>query len=60
MKWTQVDFDGAAVRLDPGMAKNREPREFPFTKELQALLESQGERADTLVTDRGLVVEPGK
>src|SRR5262249_27207753 len=56
LKWNHVDFDEGCVRLDPGMAKGRKPREFHFTKELKLLLESQGRCADELV-DRGLVTE---
>ena len=57
LKWDQVDFDGAVVRLNPGTAKNRKAREFPFTKDLQSVLRAQGTKADALLLDRGTVVE---
>jgi integrase len=41
LTWAHVSFGDAMVRLDPGMAKNDEPRQFPLTAELRALLETQ-------------------
>lgn len=41
LRWDQVDFESAVVRLHPGSSKNEEPREFPFTDELRGLLEEQ-------------------
>jgi integrase len=38
LTWTQVDFDGGRVRLEPGTTKNREGRWFPMTTELRAIL----------------------
>ena len=57
LKWDQVDFDGEVVRLNPGTTKNRKAREFPFTKDLRAILKTQGEKANALLSDRGIVVE---
>ena len=41
LRWRQVDWAGAEVRLDPGTTKNREGRVFPFTTALRTLLERQ-------------------
>src|SRR5205823_6180112 len=41
LRWSQVDFKGGFVRLDPGTTKNREGRVFPLTPELRALLEQR-------------------
>jgi len=57
LRWDQVDFESAVVRLDPGGSKNEEPREFPFTDELHTLLEEQGRKADALLHERGVVTE---
>lgn len=37
-EWRHVDFDANEIRLDPGETKNGEPRVFPLTDELRALL----------------------
>src|SRR5207245_4859692 len=50
LQWHQVDFDASVVRLEPGKTKNREGRQFPFTDELRAILETQ--RADTASLQR--------
>jgi integrase len=41
LQWSQVDFLGGAVRLEPGTTKNGEGREFRLTKELRLILETQ-------------------
>jgi len=41
LQWSNVDFIGGQVRLDPGTTKNGEGRVFPLTAALRALLESQ-------------------
>ena len=38
LRWTNVAFDAAEVRLDPGTTKTGEGRVFPFTARLRALL----------------------
>ena len=38
LRWTNVAFDAAEVRLDPGTTKTGEGRVFPFTAGLRALL----------------------
>jgi integrase len=48
LRWPQVDFKAAIVRLEPGTTKNREARAFPFTEELRSLLEEQRAKADAL------------
>jgi integrase len=37
-EWRHVDFAANEIRLDPGETKNGEPRVFPLTDELRALL----------------------
>ena len=41
LRWPNVDFDGAVVTLDPDVAKNEEPRTFPLTDDLRALLDQR-------------------
>jgi integrase len=41
LQWRNVDFAAGEIRLDAGTTKNREPRVFPMTAELRALLERQ-------------------
>jgi integrase len=52
LRWTNVAFDAAEVRLDPGTTKTGEGRVFPFTAELRALLERR--RAVTRDREREL------
>ena len=39
LTWSQVDWDGGFVRLEPGTTKNQEGRAFPITPALRAILE---------------------
>jgi integrase len=48
LTWAHVSFSEGVVRLDPGMAKNDEPRTFPLTAELRALLEAQRAKTEAL------------
>lgn len=41
LQWSNIDWKGQQVRLDAGTAKFGEPRVFPFTDELEALLTQQ-------------------
>jgi integrase len=41
LEWRQVDWQGRALRLDPGNTKSGEGRTFPFTAVLRQLLEDQ-------------------
>jgi len=41
--WSQVDWNGGFVRLEPGTTKNREGRAFPITSALRAILERRQE-----------------
>ena len=52
LSWTNVAFDAAEVRLDPGTTKTGEGRLFPFTAGLRALLERR--RAVTRAREREL------
>jgi integrase len=47
-QWRHVDFKDGWLRLEPGESKNREGREFPFTSDLRAMLETQRERVSEL------------
>lgn len=51
LQWTNVDFTGNVVTLDPDVAKNDEPRTFPLTDNLRALLENQHDDHRTLLRD---------
>lgn len=48
MVWSQVDFVNRVLRLEPGMSKNDEAREFPFTPRLEAALRRQREVVNRL------------
>jgi integrase len=48
LQWRQVDFEADNVRLEPGTTKNRDARQFPFTVDLQKILDSQREKRDAL------------
>jgi integrase len=52
LTWAGIDFSASVVRLEPGVTKNREGREFPFAAfpALADLLREQ--RAPTSVMDR--------
>src|SRR5215831_14354048 len=43
LAWSQVDWNGGFVRLEPGTTKNREGRSFPLTPALRVLLERRQE-----------------
>jgi integrase len=47
-QWHHVDFKGGWLRLEPGESKNDEPRMFPMTRDLRAVLERQRERTTTI------------
>jgi integrase len=47
-QWRHVDFKRGTVRLEPGEAKNDEPREIFMTKALRTLLEAQKAKVDEL------------
>jgi integrase len=54
LEWRQVDWHARVVRLEPGVAKNREGRSFPFTRALVALLEAQ-QAAQTRLEAQGVI-----
>jgi integrase len=56
LTWAHVSFGDAMVRLDPGMAKNDEPRQFPLTAELRALLETQRMATEALQRRTGRII----
>ena len=43
LTWSQVDWNGDFVRLEPGTTKNQEGRSFPLTPALRVLLERRQE-----------------
>ena len=43
LTWSQVDWTGGFVRLEPGTTKNREGRAFPITAALRVILERRQE-----------------
>ncbi len=54
LQWRQVDFEARVVILDVGTTKNRKGRVFPFTDELEAVLNLQRTRADGL-KEKGII-----
>lgn len=57
-QWKHIDWQGGAVRLEPGETKNREGRTFPFhvLPELRVVLEQQLEKHKELL--KGGVISP--
>lgn len=60
LTWAGVDFAGGVVRLEPGVTKNREGREFPFDAlpPLAELLREQRERTKALERAGGRIIAP--
>ena len=58
LQWPQVDFKAGIVRLEPGAAKNKEARLFPFSvwPELAEVLRSQRERTTALEHATGSII----
>ncbi len=58
LTWAGVDFDGGVVRLEPGVTKNREGREFPFAAlpPLAELLQEQRDRTSALEREQGRII----
>lgn len=56
LQWRQVDFQAGTVRLDPGATKTGDPRVFPFTAELRAVLEAQRARVREVEHRLGKVI----
>ena len=48
LKWSQVDLQDLAVRLDPGTTKNDEGRTIPLTGELLTVLQAEKAKRDVL------------
>jgi integrase len=55
-QWRHVDLANGWLRLDPGVSKNGEGREFPFTPELRAILQAQRDRVSELEKAIGQIV----
>jgi integrase len=56
LQWHQVDLRAGIVRLEPGMTKNGEGREFAVTPELRATLEAQKATTDALQKRTGRII----
>jgi integrase len=54
-QWRHVDFKKGTLRLDPGEAKNDEPREIFLTARLRQILEGQKTKVDALKGKRQIV-----
>jgi integrase len=60
LTWAGVDFAAGVVRLEPGVTKNREGREFPFASfpALADLLRDQRERTSPLEREQSRIIAP--
>jgi integrase len=60
LTWAGVDFAASVVRLEPGVTKNREGREFPFAAfpALAELLIEQRERTSMLERKQSRIIGP--
>ncbi|MDP9201504.1 MAG: tyrosine-type recombinase/integrase [Gemmatimonadota bacterium] len=58
LTWAGVDFRGGVVRLEPGVTKNREGREFPFVPfpQLSEVLCQQRERTSAIELQQGRII----
>jgi integrase len=57
LEWRHVDFTGRGeLRLDPHSTKNDEPRVFPLTAELRAVLEAQRAHTDRVQKETGTII----
>ena len=58
LTWAGVDFAGGVIRLEPGVTKNREGREFPFAAfpQLAELLREQHEHTSALERKQGRII----
>jgi len=55
-QWRHVDFANGWLRLEPGESKNGEGRQFPFTPDLQTVLEAQREKVKTIEREQSCVI----
>ncbi len=60
LTWAGVDFAASVVRLEPGVTKNREGREFPFAAfpALAELLREQRERTSVVERKQSRIIAP--
>lgn len=56
LQWHQVDLKAGIVRLEPGMTKNAEGRQFAMTPELRAVLEAQKATTEALQKKTGRII----
>jgi len=57
LKWSEVNLGTGVVRLEPGVTKNGEPREFPITEQLRLVIETQAAKAERLLQERSIFAE---
>lgn len=55
-KWTDVDFQGGWLHLDPGHSKSGKARVFPMTERLRRLLEEQRGAVNELERTTGRII----
>jgi len=60
LTWAGVDFTSGMIRLEPGVTKNREGREFPFAAlpPLVELLKAQRERTSAVERKQDRIIQP--
>lgn len=60
LKWAGVDFAAKVIRLEPGVTKNGEGREFPFAAfpALAELLQEQRDRTSALERKHSRIIVP--
>lgn len=56
LEWQNIDLRAGIIRLDPGVAKNKEGRLFPFTSELRSILEEQRKKTVALQKELGKII----
>jgi integrase len=56
LQWTQVDFVHKVLRLEPGMTKNKEGRNFGFTPNLEKALIAQRAKVKLFEREIGRVI----
>jgi integrase len=55
-QWRHVDFTNSWLRLDPNESKSGEPRMFPLTPELRAILEDQRDYVSNIERSTGSII----
>jgi len=55
-QWRHIDLENGWMRLEPGEGKTKEPRAFPLTAELVAILARQRERVRAIERSTGTII----